>query len=243
MSFLPYRQHQWHSLPLVRPERRCTPCRFYFASSSEVFGKAEEVPQTERTRFHPRSTYGISKVAGFHLTRNYREAYQMHASDGILFNHESPRRGFEFVTRKITAGLARILAGKAKELRLGNLEAKRDWGHAREYVEAMWLMLQEPAPDDYVIATGEAHSVQEFVTLAFAHAGLDWQQYVEVDHSFYRPAEVDLLRGDYCKAKEKLGWSPRIKFHDLVEEMVESDCALQGVSLPGSRAAAALSAT
>src|SRR6266852_4411681 len=161
-------------------------CRFYFAGSSEMFGKADEVPQTEHTRFHPRSTYGISKVAGFELTRNYREAYGMHASSGILFNHESPRRGFEFVTRKITSGVARIAAGRASELRLGNLEAQRDWGHAREYVEAMWLMLQQPNPDDYVVATGECHSVREFVSLAFSHAGLDYRKYVVTDDQLYR---------------------------------------------------------
>src|SRR2546421_3218566 len=168
-------------------------CRFYFAGSSEMFGKAEEAPQTERTRFHPRSTYGISKVAGFDLTRNYREAYSMHASSGILFNHESPRRGFEFVTRKITSGVARILAGKSAKLPLGNLDAKRDWGHAREYVEAMWLMLQQQEPDDYVIATGETHSVREFVDLAFSHAGLDYRRYVVTDSELFRPAEVNLL--------------------------------------------------
>src|SRR3984957_7352161 len=167
-------------------------CRFYFAGSSEMFGKAEELPQTERTRFHPRSSYGISKVCGFELTRNYREAYGMHASHGIRFNHEPPRRGFEFVTRKIPSGVARILAGHSENLPLGNLEAKRDWGHAREYVEAMWLMLQQPEPDDYVIATGETRSVREFVELAFAHAGLDWKKHVEIDPRYYRPAEVDL---------------------------------------------------
>src|SRR2546427_1673971 len=157
-------------------------CRFYFAGSSEMFGRAEEVPQNEKTRFHPRSAYGISKVAGFELTRNYREAYQMHASSGILFNHESPRRGYEFVTRKITAGVARILAGKSSKLPLGNLEAKRDWGHAREYVEAMWLMLQQPLPDDYVVATRVTHSVRDFVDLAVSHAGPDYPKYV-VHHS------------------------------------------------------------
>src|SRR5713226_6865404 len=162
-------------------------CRFYFAGSSEMFGKAEEIPQTETTRFHPRSTYGISKVAGFELTRNYREAYGMHASSGILFNHESPRRGYEFVTRKITSGVARILAGKATELRLGNLDAKRDWGYAPEYVEAMWLMLQQSEPDDYVVATGETHSVQEVVELAFAYAGLNYCDYVVLDASLCRP--------------------------------------------------------
>src|SRR5436190_21651665 len=184
-------------------------CRFYFAGSSEMFGKADEVPQTERTRFHPRSTYGISKVAGFELTRNYREAYGMHASSGILFNHESPRRGFEFVTRKITSGAARIAAGKSKELRLGNLDAKRDWGHAREYVQAMWLMLQQPEPDDYVIATGETHSVREFCELAFSTAQLDYRDYVAVDEQFFRPAEVELLVGDASKARRVLGWEPK----------------------------------
>jgi GDPmannose 4,6-dehydratase len=201
-------------------------CRFYFAGSSEMFGRAEEVPQSETTRFHPRSTYGISKVAGFDLTRNYREAYNLHASNGILFNHESPRRGFEFVTRKISAGVARIRAGISKQLRLGNLEAKRDWGHAREYVEAMWLMLQQPAPDDYVVATGETHSVREFVELAFGHAGLNWEDHVAIDPDLYRPAEVNILLGDASKARRVLGWNNRIGFEDLVREMVESDCRL-----------------
>ena len=204
-------------------------CRFYFAGSSEMFGKADEAPQNERTRFHPRSTYGISKVAGFDLTRNYREAYQMHASSGILFNHESPRRGFEFVTRKITSGVARILAGKATTLPLGNLEAKRDWGHAREYVEAMWLMLQQPDPDDYVIATGETHSVRDFVDLAFSHAGLDYRKYVVNDLDLFRPAEVNLLLGDSSKAQARLGWKNRIGFEPLVREMVEEDCLALGV--------------
>jgi GDPmannose 4,6-dehydratase len=204
-------------------------CRFYFAGSSEMFGKADEAPQTERTRFHPRSTYGISKVAGFDLTRNYREAYQMHASSGILFNHESPRRGFEFVTRKITSGVARILAGKSSTLALGNLDAKRDWGHAREYVEAMWLMLQQPEPDDYVIATGETNSVRDFVDLAFSHAGLDYRQYVVNDPDLFRPAEVNLLLGDSAKARAKLGWQNRIGFQELVREMVEEDCLALGV--------------
>src|SRR6266704_1819269 len=204
-------------------------CRFYFAGSSEMFGKAEEVPQNETTRFHPRSTYGISKVAGFELTRNYREAYQMHASNGILFNHESPRRGYEFVTRKITAGVARILAGKASTLPLGNLEAKRDWGHAREYVEAMWRMLQQPEPDDYVIATGETHSVREFVDLAFSHVGLDYRQYVVGDPDLFRPAEVNLLLGDSSRARARFGWSPKIRFQNLVREMIEEDCRALGV--------------
>ncbi len=215
-------------------------CRFYFAASSEMFGKAEEVPQTERTRFHPRSTYGISKVAGFDLTRNYREAYKMHATSGILFNHESPRRGFEFVTRKITAGVARILAGKSKELRLGNLDAKRDWGHAREYVEAMWRMLQQPEPDDYVVATGETHSVREFVEMAFHCAGLDYEKYVAVDKELYRPSEVTILQGDAGKARQMLGWTPQVKFADLVREMLVNDCRVQGLSDFTAKSAAVL---
>jgi len=205
-------------------------CRLYFAGSSEMFGKADEVPQNEHTRFHPRSTYGISKVAGFELSRNYREAYGMYACNGILFNHESPRRGFEFVTRKITAGVARILAGKATELRLGNLDAKRDWGHAREYVEAMWLMLQQQAPDDYVIASGETHSVREFVELAFGYAGLDYRQYVTIDQDLYRPSEVNLLQGDASKARRVLGWQHTVGFEDLVREMVDNDRRHQGVA-------------
>jgi GDPmannose 4,6-dehydratase len=203
-------------------------CRFYFAGSSEMFGKAEQVPQNEATRFHPRSTYGISKVAGFELTRNYREAYGLFAASGILFNHESPRRGYEFVTRKISAGVARILAGKADELKLGNLEAKRDWGHAREYVEAMWLMLQQEEPDDYVIATGETHTVAEFVQVAFSRVGLDPAKHVRVDPALYRPAEVNILLGDASKARRKLGWEPRTRFRDLVIEMVEADCRAAG---------------
>jgi GDPmannose 4,6-dehydratase len=206
-------------------------CRFYFAGSSEMFGRADTVPQDENTRFHPRSSYGISKVAGFDLTRNYREAYGLHASSGILFNHESPRRGYEFVTRKITSGVARIRAGKADELRLGNLDAKRDWGHAREYVKAMWNMLQQPEPDDYVIATGEAHSVREFAELAFSFAGLDYRECVVSDPALHRPAEVNLLVGDCTKAKARLGWDYRIPFEALVREMVEADCRAQGVPL------------
>ena len=204
-------------------------CKVYFAGSSEMFGKVDEVPQTERTRFHPRSTYGISKVAGFELTRNYREAYGLHASSGILFNHESPRRGFEFVTRKISSGVARIVAGTQKELRLGNLDVQRDWGHAREYVEAMWLMLQQPEPDDYVVATGETHSVREFATAAFAWVGLDYSDYVTNDPVLFRPSEVDLLLGNASKARERLGWRPRIGFQELVREMVEADCRAVGV--------------
>jgi len=206
-------------------------CHFYFAGSSEMFGHAEEVPQTEKTRFHPRSSYGISKVAGFELTRNYREAYQMHCSSGILFNHESPRRGYEFVTRKISCGVARIRAGKSGGLRLGNLEAKRDWGHAREYVTAMWRMLQKPEPDDYVVATGQTHSVREFAEVAFSLAGLDYRDYLTEDPTLYRPAEVNLLLGDASKAKEKLGWEHSIRFEDLVREMVQADCQAQGVPL------------
>jgi GDPmannose 4,6-dehydratase len=209
---------------------RAPQCRFYFAGSSEMYGRAEESPQRETTRFRPVSFYGISKVAGYELTRNYREVHGLHASTGISFNHESPRRGFEFVTRKISSGVARILAGRLDKLRLGNLEAKRDWGHAREYVEAMWLMLQQPEPDDYVIATGESHSVREFAELAFACVGLDWREYVETDPRFYRPADVNSLRGDSSKARKALGWSHRTSFAELVREMVEADCRLLGVS-------------
>jgi len=205
-------------------------CRFYCAGSSEMFGHAEETPQNERTRFHPRSSYGISKVAGFELTRNYREAYGIHASNGILFNHESPRRGYEFVTRKITSGVARIVAGRSRELRLGNLEAKRDWGHAREYVEAMWLMLQQDEPDDYVVATGESHSVREFAERAFAEVGLDYRDYVTNDPDLFRPAEVNMLLGDASKAREKLGWTHHVGFNELVREMVIADCHSLGVA-------------
>ncbi len=198
-------------------------CKFYFAGSSEQFGLVKESPQNENTPFHPRSPYGISKVAGFDLTRNYREAYGLFACNGIFFNHESPRRGFEFVSRKITSKVAEIKLGLASELSLGNLEAKRDWGFAGDYVKAMWLMLQQAKPDDYVIATGETHSVKEFVKLAFGHVGLDWQDYVKIDKTFYRPAEVHLLKGDYSKAKKKLDWRPNTKFKDLVKMMVDAD--------------------
>ncbi|MBZ5593065.1 MAG: GDP-mannose 4,6-dehydratase [Acidobacteriia bacterium] len=201
-------------------------CKFYFAGSSEMFGKVKETPQRETTPFHPRSPYGISKVAGFHLSMNYREAYGMYCCNGILFNHESPRRGYEFVTRKISDGVARIQAGLASELRLGNLEARRDWGHARDYVRAMHLMLQQPSPDDYVIATGETHSVREFCELAFAEAGLDYREYVKQDASVYRPAEVDLLWGDSSKARAVLQWQPTGSFTDLVTEMVQADLQL-----------------
>ncbi|HEX8564257.1 MAG TPA: GDP-mannose 4,6-dehydratase [Pyrinomonadaceae bacterium] len=206
-------------------------CRFYFAGSSEMFGKAQEIPQREATPFHPRSPYGISKVAGFDLTRNYREAYEMFCCSGILFNHEGPRRGVEFVTRKITTGVARIKLGMAAELRLGNLEAKRDWGHAADYVTAMHLMLQQPEPDDYVVASGETHSVREFCELAFGCAGLDYQKYVHIDEQYYRPAEVDLLIGDSTKARNVLGWKPKYTFEELVKEMVESDLESIGAGL------------
>lgn len=201
-------------------------CKFYFAGSSEMFGKARETPQRESTAFHPRSPYGISKVSGFHLTVNYREAYGMFCCSGILFNHESPRRGFEFVTRKITYGVARIKLGLASDLRLGNLEAKRDWGHAKDYVRAMHLMLQQPSPDDYVIATGVTHSVREFCELAFSEVDLDYREYVKKDEAVYRPAELDLLVGDASKARSTLRWSPTVKFADLVREMVHADLSL-----------------
>ncbi len=201
-------------------------CRFYFAGSSEMFGKVTEVPQSEVTRFHPRSPYGISKVAGFDLTRNYREAYEMHASSGILFNHESPRRGFEFVTRKITSHVARIKLGMTDHVAIGNLDSKRDWGHSREYVRAMWMMVQEEVSDDYVVATGETHSIRELCELAFSHVDLNWEDYVRIDKRFLRPAEVDLLVGDATKAREKLGWKNQTTFESLIREMVESDLKL-----------------
>jgi GDPmannose 4,6-dehydratase len=188
-----------------------------------MFGKVRETPQTEATPFHPRSPYGISKVAGFDLTRNYREAYGMFCVSGILFNHESPRRGYEFVTRKITSTVARIKLGLATELRLGNLEAKRDWGHAADYVRAMHLMLQQPEADDYVVATGETHTVREFCERAFGKVGLDYREFVKQDERFYRPAEVDLLMGDATKARRVLGWQQEHSFQQLVDEMVESD--------------------
>lgn len=197
--------------------------RFYFAATSEMFGRAKKTPQNEDTPFYPRSPYGISKVAGFDLVRNYREAYGLFACSGILFNHESPRRGFEFVTRKITSTVARIKLGQENELRLGNLEAIRDWGFAGDYVKAMWLMLQQDEPDDFVIATNESHTVKEFVELAFSHVGLDWKGYVIIDKRFYRPAEVHILKGDYSKGKRKLGWEPTVRFDDLVKIMVETD--------------------
>ena len=200
-------------------------CRFYFAGSSEMFGNVDEVPQKETTPFQPRSPYGISKVAGHHLTRNYREAYKLHCVSGILFNHESPRRGFEFVTRKITSAVARIKFGLSSELRLGNLDAKRDWGHAADYVRAMHSMLQLPKPDDFVIASGEAHSVSEFCEIAFAEADLDYREFVKVDQRYYRPSEVDQLVGDPSKARRALGWEPTYTFRELIKEMVTSDMA------------------
>jgi len=198
-------------------------CHFYFAGSSEMFGKVREAPQSETTPFHPRSPYGISKVAGFDLTRNYREAYGMFCSSGILFNHEGPRRGFEFVTRKITSTVARIHYGQATELRLGNLDAKRDWGHAEDYVRAMHLMLQLEEPDDFVIASGESHTVREFCELAFGEVGLNYRDYVVTDERFYRPAEVESLIGDSSKARRVLNWRPRYDFAQLVKLMVQND--------------------
>ncbi len=200
--------------------------RFYQASSSEMFGKVREIPQKETTPFYPRSPYGCAKVYAFWITVNYRESYGMHTSNGILFNHESPRRGETFVTRKITRAVAHIKAGLQGKLFLGNLGAKRDWGYAKEYVEAMWLMLQQEKPDDYVIATGETHSVREFLEVAFDCAGLDWKKYVEIDPRYYRPAEVDMLMGDASKARRQLGWAPKTRFADLAKLMVDADIEL-----------------
>ena len=204
----------------------CPKARFYQASSSEMFGKVRATPQNEHTPFYPRSPYGVAKVYGHYITVNYRESYGLYAVAGILFNHESERRGLEFVTRKITHGVARIKQGLAKDLRLGNLQARRDWGHARDYVRAMWLMLQQEKPDDYVIGTGATHSVEEFVEIAFSRVGLDWRKHVVVDPKFYRPAEVELLQADPAKAHEKLGWKPDISFPQLVTIMVDADVAL-----------------
>jgi GDPmannose 4,6-dehydratase len=207
--------------------------RFYQASSSEMFGKAREIPQRETTPFYPRSPYGCAKVYAYWITVNYRESYGLFACNGILFNHESPRRGETFVTRKITRAIAHIVNGLQDKLYLGNLEAKRDWGYAREYVEAMWLMLQQAKPDDYVVATGETHSVREFLEAAFAHAALDWRKYVEIDPNYYRPTEVDLLVGDASKAKKQLGWEPKTKFNDLVKLMVDADMQMVKDHLAG----------
>jgi GDPmannose 4,6-dehydratase len=203
--------------------RQAPDCKFYFAASSEMFGHVKETPQNEDTPFHPRSPYGISKMAGFELTRNYREAYGLFALSGILFNHESPRRGGEFVTRKISSAAAKIKLGIENEVRLGNLEAKRDWGHSRDYVRAMWLMLQQDERDDYVIASGESHSVRDFLEAAFNYVDLDYRDYFIIDDNLYRPSEVNLLQGDASKAREKLGWSPTVSFEELVKEMVEGD--------------------
>lgn len=210
-----------HVLSAIK--RQAPNCKFYFAASSEMFGNAQLTPQNEETPFHPRSPYGISKVAGFDLTRNYREAYGLFALSGILFNHESPRRGAEFVTRKISMSAAKIKLGLDSEIRLGNIEAKRDWGHARDYIHAMWLMLQQDEPNDYVIATGECHSVREFLEVAFEHIGLDYRDYLIVDKNLYRPSEVNVLQGDSTKAHRKLGWRPTVTFNELVREMVDND--------------------
>jgi GDPmannose 4,6-dehydratase len=207
--------------------------RFYQASSSEMFGKVQEVPQTESTPFYPRSPYGVAKVYGHWITINYRESYNLHASSGILFNHESPRRGMEFVTRKISHTVAQIKLGHAEDLRLGNLEAQRDWGFAGDYVGAMWLMLQQDQPDNYVVSTNETHSVREFCEVAFGHVDLDWEQYVVMDEAFMRPAEVDLLVGDSAKARSVLGWTPTVDFEDLVTMMVSADLDLLSGRLRG----------
>jgi len=201
----------------------CPKARFYQASSSEMFGKVIETPQTEKTPFYPRSPYGVAKAYGHFITVNYRESYNLYALSGILFNHESPRRGKEFVTRKITDAVARIKLGKQKELRMGNLDAKRDWGFAGDYVRAMWMMLQQDAADDYVVATGETHSVREFLQIAFSHVGLNFEDYVVIDPEFIRPAEVELLLGNPAKAKEQLGWQPEVSFEQLVTRMVDAD--------------------
>jgi GDPmannose 4,6-dehydratase len=235
MSFVPTSWHQ----PVLTAEytavgvtrlldalrQTCPDARFYQASSSEMFGKVRETPQSETTPFHPRSPYGVAKIYGHFITVNYRESYGLFACSGILFNHESERRGLEFVTRKISHGVARIKLGLAGELRLGNLQAKRDWGFAGDYVRAMWLMLQQDQADDYVVCSGEAHSVEEFVRIAFDHAGLDWRRYVVEDPAFYRPAEVDLLLGTSAKARRRLGWTPHVSFEKLVTMMVDSDVA------------------
>lgn len=214
-------------------KRQAPECKFYFAASSEMFGNVNETPQHEDTPFRPRSPYGISKLGGFELTRNYREAYGLFALSGILFNHESPRRGGEFVTRKITSAVAKIRLGIDKEIRLGNLEAKRDWGHARDYVKAMWLMLQQHEPEDFVIATGKSRSVGEFLETAFRYAGLDYNDYLVIDELLYRPSEVNILEGDASKAHQKLQWLPETSFEDLVREMVDSDSEWYTVTTRG----------
>ncbi|OGI21009.1 MAG: GDP-mannose 4,6-dehydratase [Candidatus Melainabacteria bacterium RIFOXYA12_FULL_32_12] len=205
--------------------------KFYQASSSELYGKVQEVPQKETTPFYPRSPYAVAKLYAYWITVNYRESYNMFACNGILFNHESPRRGETFVTRKITKALARILAGKQDKLFLGNLDSKRDWGYAKDYVEAMWMMLQQDHPDDYVIATGETYSIREFLDEAFGYAGLDWNKYVKIDPRYFRPAEVDLLIGDPTKARQKLGWEPKVSFKELVRIMVDADLKAEGANI------------
>ena len=212
-----------HYLLSAVKEFAASKVKFYFAGSSEMFGKVKTSPQNENTPFNPRSSYGISKVTGYYLVKNYREAYKLHASNGILFNHESPRRGFEFVTRKISHAVARIKRGSKEKLKLGNISAKRDWGHAKDYVQAMWLMLQKETPEDYVIGTGKEHSVEEFAKNAFAHVGLNYKDHIIIDEKLKRPAEVDTLLADYTKAKKDLNWNPKISFNDLVINMVEND--------------------
>jgi GDPmannose 4,6-dehydratase len=220
---------------LLEATRAAAPgARFYQASSSEMFGKAQEIPQRETTPFYPRSPYGAAKVFAHWMTVNYREAYDLFACNGLLFNHESPRRGETFVTRKITKAAARIKLGLQRELFLGNLEARRDWGFAGDYVQAMWLMLQQERPDDYVIATGETHTVREFLDVAFGQVGLDWRPHVKIDPRYYRPTEVDLLIGDATKAKQRLGWTPKIGFRDLAIMMVEADLAMERMKLEGT---------
>ena len=219
-----------HYLLSAVKEFAASKVKFYFAGSSEMFGKVLTIPQNENTSFNPRSSYGISKVTGFYLVKNYREAYKLHASNGILFNHESPRRGFEFVTRKISHAVAKIKRGSKDKLKLGNMNAKRDWGHAKDYVEAMWLMLQQDDPEDYVIGTGSDHSVDEFAKKAFAHVGLNYKDHIEIDQKLIRPAEVDTLLADYTKAKKNLNWKPKISFDDLVIDMVEHD--LENIDKP-----------
>ena len=212
-----------HYLLSAVKEFAASKVKFYFAGSSEMFGNAKETSQNENTPFNPRSSYGISKITGFYLSKNYREAYKLHTSNGILFNHESPRRGFEFVTRKISHGVAKIKKGSLKKLKLGNLKAKRDWGHAKDYVEAMWLMLQQKKPQDFVIGTGKEHSVEDFAKKAFSHVGLNYKDHVILDKNLIRPAEVDTLLANYAKAKRILKWEPKISFNDLVINMVEHD--------------------
>jgi len=212
-----------HYLLSAVKEFAASKVKFYFAGSSEMFGKVKTVPQNEDTPFNPRSSYGISKVTGFHMVKNYREAYKVHASSGILFNHESPRRGFEFVTRKITHAVARIKKGSKEKLKLGNINAKRDWGHAKDYVEAMWLMMQQETPSDYVIGTGKEYSVEQFAQKAFSHVGLNYKDHIEIDAQLKRPSEVDSLLADFSRAKKLLKWEPKVSFDNLVKDMVESD--------------------